>query len=130
MLNRRSLLQALALTPLALILPKISLAAADKVAAKPADKAAPAAGGAAPANALSENEPLSKAMKYYADASKAGPERADKKANCGNCQKYNKCSAADTACKPGAKDAAYAPCEIFAGKVVAKAGWCMSWTKA
>lgn len=128
MLNRRSLLQALALAPLALILPKISLAA-DKAAAKPADKAAPA-GGAAPANALSESEPLSKAMKYVADSSKAGPERADKKANCGNCQKFNKCSAADTACKPGAKDAAYAPCEIFAGKAVAKAGWCMSWTKA
>ncbi|MBY0384080.1 high-potential iron-sulfur protein, partial [bacterium] len=73
---------------------------------------------------------LSNAMKYKADASKAGPERADKKANCANCQKYNKCSAADTACKPGAKDAAYAPCEIFAGKVVAKNGWCMSWTKA
>lgn len=123
MMNRRSLLQALALSPLAFILPKISLAA-DKPAAKPA-----AAAGAAPANALSETEPLSKAMKYVADASKSGPERADKKANCANCQKFNKCSAADTACKPGAKDAAYAPCEIFAGKVVAKNGWCMSWAK-
>lgn len=124
MMNRRSLLQVLALSPLALILPKISLAA-DKAAAPAAKPAA----GAAPANALSETEPLSKAMKYYADASKAGPERTDKKANCANCQKFNKCSAADTACKPGAKDAAYAPCEIFAGKVVAKNGWCMSWAK-
>jgi hypothetical protein len=112
MIKRRSLLQALALSPIAFVLPRISLAAG------------------APANALGEAEPLSKAMKYVADASKAGPERADKKANCLNCQKWNKCSAADTACKSGAKDAAYAPCEIFAGKVVSKAGWCMSWTKA
>jgi hypothetical protein len=112
MIKRRSLLQALALSPLAFVLPRISFAAG------------------APANALGEAEPLSKAMKYVADASKAGPERADKKANCLNCQKWNKCSAAETACKPAAKDAAYAPCEIFAGKVVSKTGWCMSWTKA
>ena len=112
MIKRRSLLQALALSPIAFVLPRISIAAG------------------APANALGEAEPLSKAMKYVADASKAGPERADKKANCFNCQKWNKCSAADAACKPGAKDAAYAPCEIFAGKVVSKNGWCMSWTKA
>jgi hypothetical protein len=32
-----------------------------------------------PANALGEAEPLSKAMKYVADASKAGPERARQK---------------------------------------------------
>jgi len=115
-MNRRSLLQALALSPLVLILPR--LAEAKKAAA------------AAPANALGESEPLSKAMKYVADASKSGPERADKKATCANCQKFNKCSAADSACKPGAKDAAYAPCEIFAGKTVSKDGWCMSWTKA
>lgn len=126
MLNRRSLLQALALTPIAMLLPRFSMAA-DKAAA-PA--AAAKTGGAAPANALGEAEPLSKAMKYVADVSKAGPERADKKANCYNCQKWNKCSAADAACKPGSKEAAYAPCEIFAGKVVAKNGWCMSWTKA
>ncbi len=112
MIKRRSILQVLALSPIAFVIPRISFAAG------------------APANALSESEPLSKAMKYVADASKAGPERADKKANCFNCQKWNKCSAADTVCKPGAKDAAYAPCEIFAGKAVAKNGWCMSWTKA
>ena len=124
MIKRRSLLQALALTPVAFVLPRVSFAADKAVKG-----AAPAATGA-PANALSETEPLSKAMKYVADASKAGPERADKKADCFNCQKWNKCSAADTACKPGAKAAAHAPCEIFAGKVVAKNGWCMSWTKA
>ncbi len=117
MIKRRSLLQTLVLAPLAFVLPQISIAA-DKAAA------------AAPANALGEAEPLAKAMRYVADASKAGPERADKKANCYNCQKWNKCSAADAACKPGSKEAAYAPCEIFAGKAVAKNGWCMSWAKA
>ncbi len=124
MFNRRSLLQFLALSPVALLLPGLS-EAAEKVAAPAAAKT----GAAAPVNALSETEPLSKAMKYVADASKAGPERADKKANCYNCQKWNKCSAADAACKPGSKEAAYAPCEIFAGKQVAKNGWCMSWAK-
>jgi hypothetical protein len=119
MIKRRSLIQALALSPVAFVLPRVSFAAG-----------ATAGAAGTPANALSEAEPLSKAMKYVVDASKAGPERADKKANCLNCQKWNKCSAADAACKPGAKDAAYAPCEIFAGKVVAKNAWCMSWTKA
>ncbi len=115
MMSRRSLLQFLALSPLAILLPKMA-------------SAAPAAGK--PANALGETEPLAKAMQYVEDSSKAGPARVDKKANCANCQKFNKCSPADTSCKPGAKDAAYAPCELFAGKAVAKNGWCLSWTKA
>ena len=120
--RRRSLLQILALSPLALILPKIAQAGP---AAAPA-KAAPA--GGKPANALGEAEPLAKGMQYVEDASKAGPARTDKKANCANCQKYPKCSPADTSCKPVEKDG-YGPCEIFAGKVVSKNGWCLSWTK-
>ncbi len=114
MIKRRSVLQALALSPVVLALPRISFAAG------------------APANALGEAEPLSKAMRYVADASKAGPERADKKAICHTCAKWNQCAAKelDPTCKPVDKNAPYAPCSIFAAKVVSKNGWCMSWAKA
>lgn len=122
-MQRRRVLQSLLLSPLALILPR--LAFADKQGAAPA---AAAAGAAFPA--LTSEDPLGKAMKYVADASKADAMRTDKKAFCSNCAKYAKCSPADTACKPGPKTAASNVCEIFAGKSVAKNGWCMSWTKA
>lgn len=111
MISRRSLLQFLALSPLAVLLPKIAEA------------------GGKPANALGEAEPLAKAMQYVEDASKStNPARTDKKANCASCQKFPKCSPADTSCKPVEKDG-YGPCELFAGKVVSKNGWCLSWAK-
>lgn len=121
MIKRRSVLQILALSPIAFVVPRISFAAGPNAAA-----------AGAPANALSEAEPLSKAMRYVADASKAGPERADKKAICHTCAKWNQCAAKelDPTCKSVDKNAPYAPCSIFAAKVVAKNGWCMSWAKA
>jgi hypothetical protein len=133
---RRNILKAALIAPLALLLPSLVFAKDAPKAGKPA-KDAPKAGKPAkddsktgkPANALPETDPLANAMKYKEDATKAGPERADKKAVCSNCAKFNKCSPADTTCRPGAKNAAYAPCEIFSGKQVASPGWCMSWTK-
>jgi hypothetical protein len=121
MMNRRTVLRSLALAPVVLLASRFAFAK---------DAAKPAAAGGKPANALGTDEPLAKAMRYVEDASKAGAERADKKANCANCAKYNKCAPSDKACKPVAASAAYAPCEIFSSKVVAKPGWCMSWTKA
>lgn len=111
-MNRRSLVKILCLTPLALVLPKMALAAKAE---------------AAPANALPETDPMGSALKYKADATKAEAIRTDKKAFCSNCSKFNKCAAGDTACKTGAATAAYAPCELFAGKQVAAKGWCLSW---
>ncbi len=122
-IQRRHILQSLMLAPLAFILPRFAFAA-DKPAAKPA-------AGAKPANALPADDMMGKAMKYVEDAHKADKAaRTDKTASCANCAKYAVCSPADTACKPGDKKAAWAPCEIFVGKSVSKIGWCMSWTKA
>lgn len=118
-MNRRSVLRSLALAPVVLLASKYAFA---KDPAVPA----PAAGGN---KALGESEPLAKAMQYVTDASKASAARTDKTATCGNCAKFNKCAPADKACKPSAAGAAHAPCEIFAEKTVAKAGWCLSWTK-
>ncbi len=118
-IQRRQVLQAMLALPALLAVPRI-LEAADKV--MPA---------AAPANLLPETDPMANALKYKHDASKAEATfRKDKTANCANCSKFNKCSTADKACKPGDKAAAYAPCELFAGKVVDRKGWCMSWAKA
>jgi hypothetical protein len=121
MMNRRSLIRSLALAPVVLVASRFAFAQTPAPA-----PAAPAAGGLP---ALGEAEPLAKAMQYVADASKASAARTDKKANCENCAKFNICAPADKTCKPAAKTAAQAPCEIFAGKSVAKAGWCLSWTK-
>lgn len=123
-MNRRSVVRSLVLAPLAVLASRVVFAQ-DKGAAK---KAAPAA-GSAPANALGTQEPLAKAMQYVEDANKASAARTDKKSSCANCSKYNKCAPADSACKPVAAGATYGPCEIFAGKTVAKSGWCLSWTK-
>lgn len=122
-MNRRSVLRSLALAPVVLLASRFAFA---KDAAPAAAAKAPAAGGLP---ALGEAEPLAKAMQYVADASKASAARTDKTANCGNCAKYNLCAPADKTCKPAAASATQAPCEIFAGKSVAKAGWCLSWQK-
>lgn len=111
-MQRRDLLKAALLTPAITLLPNIAFAKDAK----------------APANALTPADSLASAMKYNTDATKA-PERTDKKAFCHNCAKFNKCSTADTSCKPAEKNAAYAPCELFSGKAVAKDGWCVAWMK-
>lgn len=111
-IQRRQVLQAMLAIPAVLVLPRVLQAAT-------------------PANMLPEADPMANALKYKEDASKADANfRKDKTANCSNCSKYNKCAAGDTACKPGDKKAATAPCELFAGKVVSAKGWCMSWSKA
>ncbi|MBY0315425.1 MAG: high-potential iron-sulfur protein [Bdellovibrionales bacterium] len=116
--NRRRVLQGMLVLPAVLALPKFVQAA---------DKAAPAA----PANLLPESDPMGNALKYKHDANTADATfRKDKTAFCSNCSKFNKCATGDTACKPGDKKAAYGPCELFSGKVVASKGWCMSWAKA
>lgn len=109
-MNRRTLLKSLAIAgPMLAFLPRLAQAAL---------------------TALGAEEPLAKALRYTPDAAKsADPARSDKKAFCSNCVKYNKCSPADAGCKPAAKTANEAPCEIFAGKTVAKTGWCLSWSK-
>ena len=119
-IQRRTVVQSLLLAPLAILLPRIVFADAPKAAA-----------GAKPANALPPDDMMGKAMKYSEDGNKADKTaRTDKKALCSNCDKFAKCSPADTACKPGDKKAAWSTCEVFAGKSVAKGAWCMSWTKA
>lgn len=116
-MNRRNLIKILAAAPFLSVLSKVSYALA-----------------AAPANAMTDKEPLGMAMKYKADANDPSIKtfRTDAKAFCKNCAKFNLCNAADKACKPlaGKADAlAYAPCEIFSGKQVAANGWCLSWQK-
>lgn len=116
-MNRRSLLKTLGALPLISIVSKFSFAK-----------------GAAPANAMTDKEPLGVAMKYKEDANDPSIKtfRADTKAFCNNCAKYNVCNAGDKSCKPlaGKPEAlSYAPCEIFSGKQVASKGWCLSWQK-
>lgn len=108
-IRRRSVLQSLLVAPLAMLLPKVVFAAA-------------------PEN-IKTDDPIAKALQYVEDANKAAA-RTDKKANCGNCAKYAKCPPATAGCVPGKATDARAACEIFSGKHVAKAGWCMSWVKA
>jgi hypothetical protein len=111
-IQRRSILQAMAVAPLATLLPThVAFAAA------PPD--------------MSPEDPLGKAMKYVEDASKADPMRTDKTAFCHNCAKFAKCpTPAVQGCVPGKKTDKRAACEIFQGKHVNRNGWCMSWQKA
>ena len=110
-IQRRSVLQALALAPFATLLPKVAFAAA------PED--------------MKADDPLAKAMQYVEDGNKASPARTDKKAFCNNCAKFAKCPApAPAGCVAGKKTDKRAACEIFQGKHVNRNGWCMSWQKA
>lgn len=115
-MKRRDLLKSTLLIPVGMLLSRVSFASSPATAA--------------PANALSESDPVAAPLKYKADANQAGPMRTNKTAFCHNCAKFNKCSAADKACKPEKKGANYAPCELFAGKTVSKDGWCLVWMKA
>ena len=111
-MTRRNLVKLLSTAPALLTIPSVVWAKAKK---------------ALPKNLLSEDDGLAKALRYKHDAKKA-KERKNAKAVCDNCDRWNKCSPADKACKP-AKNAkvAYAPCDLFAGKVVDAKGWCQSW---
>jgi len=119
-MKRRHSLKLISALPLIAALPSIALGEAKKDASK----------GKAGAM-LDENDTLAKAMQYKADASKASAMRANKKAFCYNCSKYNVCMAGDATCKPLDKaalaKAEAASCQIFKGKLVAKNGWCLSW---
>lgn len=80
--------------------------------------AAPA--GAADLPKLAEDEPTAKALGYVAGAGKLDPAKEPafrKGSTCANCALYQ--SAQETG--------GFAPCAIFPGKAVSKAGWCRAW---
>lgn len=111
-MKRRELLKTLSVAPV------VALAPSTAFAAMPEKKSAQ------PSNLLSETEGMGKTLGYKNDATQS-EKRSDKKAICGSCNKWNKCHFEEkNTCKPGKADAAYAPCEMFKGVVVARKGWC------
>ncbi len=82
-------------------------------------------------NLIDEQDTMAKALKYHHDAAKAPAIRTNKKAFCYNCAKYNLCMDGDTGCKTltakALEKAQAAPCQLFKGKNVTRAGWCLSW---
>ena len=72
--------------------------------------------GHAVAAMVSEGDPQAKALKYHADGGKMSPP-APKGNNCGTCHLYQDGGAASGGCP------------LFAGKQVAKAGWCSAFVK-
>lgn len=118
-MKRRQVVGFISTLSLASLIPSFLFAKAKKATKEAAQ----------PKNLLKLDDPIGKAMQYKHIASKA-PVRTDKKAFCYNCAKYNVCAPGDK-CKPVAdvNKAAYAPCSVFAKKVVAKEGWCLSWQK-
>jgi anaerobic selenocysteine-containing dehydrogenase len=62
--------------------------------------------------AVKADDPVAVAMKYVAKSATEGQM-------CGNCMHYAKDAKGETG-----------GCAIFAGKLVAKAGWCAGWAKA
>ena len=70
---------------------------------------------AAEAPLVTEDDPTAKALKYVSDAGKAtGGAKPGSK--CANCTFYQ-----------GAAGSPQGPCQIFPGKTVKAAGWCLSW---
>ena len=70
---------------------------------------------------LSETDPQAVALGYKADTKKVDQKKFPKhepSQHCGNCQLYQ--------AKP---TDATGPCPLFAGKLVAKDGWCSAWVK-
>ncbi|NNF16082.1 MAG: hypothetical protein HKN70_05000 [Gammaproteobacteria bacterium] len=68
---------------------------------------------------LSEDDPMAKALAYYADAAKvdkAAHANYKPEQNCANCMHYT-----------GAADAETGGCNLFPGKSVAAKGWCKVW---
>jgi hypothetical protein len=70
---------------------------------------------AADAPLVTEDDPTAKALKYVSDAGKATGAKPGSK--CANCTLYQ-----------GAAGSSEGPCQLFSGKHVKAAGWCMSWT--
>ncbi len=133
-MKRRQTLKVLSTLPLLAVFPAFAADPVKKEAKKNAKKAA---GGASKKlgklTLIDEKDTLASAMQYKHDASKVGPMRSDKKANCANCAKYNVCMDGDADCKPlskaDLKKSDVAPCQIFKGKLVKAEGWCLSWQK-
>lgn len=65
---------------------------------------------------LTEDDPQATALKYKHDADSVDASVRPEGRYCNNCQLYQ-----------GGADAEWAPCQIFAGKVVAGKGWCSVW---
>jgi hypothetical protein len=78
---------------------------------------------AAPANAVTADDPTAVALKYHEDATKADRAAAARpglpadQQHCANCQ----FSAASD-------NPDWLTCTLFPGKMVSKNGWCSSWT--
>jgi High potential iron-sulfur protein len=64
---------------------------------------------------LAEADPTAKALKYVDDAGKAMGAKPGSK--CATCALYQ-----------GTAGSSEGPCQLFPGKKVRAAGWCMSWT--
>ncbi len=82
---------------------------------------APGAGArGAQAPHLDVKDPAAVAVGYVETAAKVDPKKYPtyaQGANCENCLQLQ-----------GAEGAAYRPCTLFPGKLVAAAGWCSAWT--
>jgi len=68
---------------------------------------------------LTEDDPMAQAMKYVHDASTVDPASRPNPAEVQDC--------ANCALIQGEDGAAWRPCQIFPGKLVAAAGWCSVW---
>lgn len=68
--------------------------------------------------ALTESDPMAKALHYTEDASKTDNSKYKKGDDCSNCQFYK-----------GKDGAARGPCQLFPGKSVNAKGWCVSHQK-
>jgi hypothetical protein len=95
-------------------------AAAAGVAALMTQRASSAATQAAQAPHLDVKDPAASAVGYVEDATKVDPKRYpaySQGSSCENCLQLQ-----------GTAGAAYRPCTLFPGKLVATAGWCSAWT--
>ena len=74
------------------------------------------------ADKVPASDPTAIALKYVEDATTAARVEkmgvAPDQQSCSSCNFYTAASEAD----------GYAPCTIFAGRLVASAGWCSGWT--
>lgn len=68
--------------------------------------------------ALSESDPMAKALHYTEDASASKNPKHKKGDDCSNCMFYK-----------GKSGAARGPCQLFPGKSVNAKGWCVSHQK-
>ncbi|MEM8815110.1 MAG: high-potential iron-sulfur protein [Pseudomonadota bacterium] len=68
---------------------------------------------------LTEDDPMAQAMKYVHDASTVDAASRPNPAETQNC--------ANCALIQGEDGAAWRPCQIFPGKLVAAKGWCSVW---